>query len=149
MLVIEENPFRRTLSKRQEYAEQSRIDTTAKLHAKLDRILIALDFSPASMRAFDYGTGLAQHVGASVLVVHVMDPMYAIGSLQPLTNLALKEEKREEIKRRLTGIAERTDFDGLVSVRVVEGSPDDAIVDLAAKTGCDLIVMGQTKRLGL
>jgi hypothetical protein len=66
-----------------------------------------------------------------------------------MTILALKEEKRQQIKRRLSGLAERSDFDGLMNVRVVEGSPDSAIVDVAARTGCDLIVMGTNDRTGL
>ena len=115
----------------------------------ISRILVPVDFSPASMRAFDHAVAMARHFGASLIVLHVMDPMYASGTLHPMTILALKDGKRQEIKRRLSGLAERRDFDGAINVRVVEGSPDSAILEVAARTGCDLIVMGTKGRTGL
>ena len=149
MLVREETNVRRMPLNTAATGGMTKTEKSAKVPAKFKRILVPLDFSPAAMGALDRAMAIAGRAGGSLLVLHVMDPMYASGTLHPMTIIALKDEKRQEIKRRLAGLAERTDFPGLIHVRVVEGSPDTAITEVAARSGCDLIVMGTRGRTGL
>ena len=123
--------------------------------AKLNRILVPVDFSACSRAAIDYASFLAQITGASVDVLHVWEPalyptpeaaVYAAGERhQRLVEFTITdagramEETLAELEKSLTG---------RVRGRLESGRPLEAILAAIAE-GYDLVVMGTHGRRGV
>ena len=71
---------------------------------KIERILVPLDFSPASMEALDYAVWLAKQFRAAIHLVHVYPPDEA-SSVPGAGHLLLQSaEAIERLNEELTGI---------------------------------------------
>lgn len=115
---------------------------------RLDRILVATDFSELSGRAAAYARMLAEAHGSELHVVNVVSPPVATGSaslgggIEPLPSVvatdALIEGGRGGLERfveaHLGGLA--------VTCEVLIGPVHHQICDYAQRQGCDLIVIG-------
>lgn len=121
------------------------------------RILIATDGSRLSSKAIEEGVALARSVGASVVGFHarlpVMLPYYAEPAIvfPQKTEELIEKQGIDAAKRFLTkmeAIAKKAGvaFKGVHSVDV---SPADAIVRIARKEKCELIVMASHGRRGI
>ena len=101
----------------------------------LKRILVAIDFSAASDRALDCARTLADALGASLHLLHVVcDP------LAPSTMLTAEQC---EICTRLNALLDARDRGArLATVACVAGTPAHEIARYAADHAIDLIVMG-------
>jgi len=117
-------------------------------------LLVPHDFSIHAEAALDVAVDLARRLHSDLHLVHVLQrssyvyayPSLAGGPIQPpIDMLAL----RDGITNALLGVAARVES-LQPKVQVVEGERvDDALVELAAKLGVDLIVMGTHGRTGL
>lgn len=102
------------------------------------------------MRGLDHAVERAQESGAAIILLHVLQPLYALGRLEAAALRSLKADARRHFKQRLDTVAARR-----ISHKVrfkpwlLEGDPAKVIVDAAAKTGTDLIVMGSVGRTGI
>lgn len=116
----------------------------------LSTILVPVDFSAGSLGALGFGVASARRLGASIILVHVMDPMYVSGRFDSKRLRALRTEAHHEAKRLLATLAKRR-VRPQVPVRnyLLEGTAYSAIVGMAAKTNTDLIVMGSEGRSGM
>lgn len=117
------------------------------------RILLAVDFSPASRKAFEAARALAKDLDAGIVLVHVTpkvlrkdpDPSGKRGPYLTPPEAALKDATRlssqwaEELRRD----------DVFVKALNPVGIPAKAIVDLAAKHGCSAIVLSTLGRSAL
>ena len=119
----------------------------------ITRILVPVDFSSHSDRAFRYAVRLATRFGASMELLHVVDNPIASGALsaevyvpdlpQILDNLLREAEKR------LTALKSVAAGDGVyAATHVLTGQPAHTIVEHARAGGFDLIVMGTHGRTG-
>lgn len=116
-----------------------------RLHPK--KILLATDLSARGDRALDRSAQLARQWGAQLHIVHVMDRRSAslsqtvdfLTTWRRPQNVALAIQNR--IRRDL-----REEVDHL-KIHVEEGVPDEVILDLVEREGCDLIVMGEGRKL--
>jgi nucleotide-binding universal stress UspA family protein len=110
------------------------------------RILVAVDFSPASNEALTSALKLARSVAAEVHVIHIVDnlalalaelPRYAY-----LRDLRAESEQvaREQIKSLVS--SERVTSVRIQSEVVTAAAPATAIVEYARRADVDLIVMG-------
>ncbi len=119
---------------------------------RLTRILVPVDFSEPSLNALAYACGLAKRFGATLTVLHVVEPVYVAEpymGVAPEVGRFLDEEIRNA-KTILTRIEADRRKQGLrVRSLVVAGPPALLIVDTARDTGADLIVMGTHGRTGL
>jgi nucleotide-binding universal stress UspA family protein len=109
----------------------------------LERILVAVNFLPASLAAADYAFALARRVGAQVTVVHVL-PEHWEGPRRPDLNVDEARQFLERHFRQLLHIAV-SPASGVTRGRndvVVSGRPCVEIVRLATVRQADLIVMG-------
>jgi nucleotide-binding universal stress UspA family protein len=109
----------------------------------MERILIAVDGSPASREAVEYGIELAQHDGAEALLVHVVPltdivPMNGFGLMgavhhepTPLDAKVLDDAKTVAAEH---GVRARTEL--------LRGDPAHEIVVYADTMDVDLIVVG-------
>jgi len=111
------------------------------------KILVPIDFSPCSTAAVIYAATLADELGASVDVLHVI-PSYDdfnVGSSVPSAPDALEQaERRMEraIERVLPFLA------GRLSHRTLHGDPIKIIMETAGTGGYDLVLMGTHGRIG-
>jgi nucleotide-binding universal stress UspA family protein len=108
-----------------------------------DRILIAVDGSDCSRRAAAFGLGLADAYGATVEVVHAVEP-------SAFDDRELREQRREHGEEYLAAAADLADEAGVEGERtLLEGRAPKAIVRRAGASGADLVVLGRRGRGGL
>lgn len=125
--------------------------------AKLERILVALDFSPHSKEALKYGLFLAEKVSATLDVLHVADPDDVRGTddvavlHRGVPGSTMEIFNEELVQRKLNDFLADTGFGRTVRNDEIEQSdePADLIVKLARDRGYDLILMGTQGRTGL
>lgn len=122
---------------------------------KIKKILVPVDFSEASRPACAAAFELAEQLGASVTMLHVVDYPPPYSQVDALTMVLpaegnvtfdrfLKERAQEEMKTFISPYAKnkfRTEFRG--------GTAADGIVEAAKEGTYDLIVMGTHGRTGL
>ena len=108
------------------------------------RILIAVDESTCSEQAVRFGTGLAGRMGATVTLVHVIEPRgFASSDLAWL----LYQQRREHGEALLKRYADQASS---MDTRLVEAdSITAAIAHLAVQGGFDLMLVGTHGRSGL
>jgi nucleotide-binding universal stress UspA family protein len=101
----------------------------------MKRILVASDLSARADRAVERAFEMARREAATVTLLYVLDGDLPLAAAEPLKAAACSE---------LAAMMSRLDPEQriAVSVRVVAGQPDRAIVDQAKAEGCDLIVLG-------
>lgn len=118
--------------------------------AELKTILVPMDFSPGAVRALKFAASLARRLGSSIVLVHVMDSIYESGRFDSGRLRALRVEAHEESRRHLSALAKRH-VRAQTSVRqhLVKGAPGAKIIEMASRTGADLIVMGSEGRSGV
>jgi nucleotide-binding universal stress UspA family protein len=125
---------------------------------KIEKILYATGLGPAAPYVFRYALSLAQKYDAQIIAVHGMEPLSPFA--QSLVELHISQENSEEMHRqtrenakmRLQERIERlcsneTCFDGqgqsrVSAIHIVEGQPAQVVLQVAAASGADLIVMG-------
>ncbi len=127
-------------------------------------ILYAHDGSPAADQAIPRAADLAVACSADVVLVHVIQPVdqrlahltHDSGSLVPSPATVrvaadIVAYERAEAVRQLHRAAARFRELGAHSVRtsVVEGAPEDAIVSIATREGCDLTIIATRGRWGV
>lgn len=112
------------------------------------KILVAIDLTEEAQQVLDRGLDLARNHEASLLLVHVIEPVgYAYGGDIPmdLTDLQsqLDEKAHEELKvyGEQNGIAPENQL-------VLVGRPEAEIHRVAEEQGVDLIVVGSHGRRG-
>lgn len=116
------------------------------------RILIATDYSDASLAALEYASALARDAGATLYIVHVGHlpvanadwsglGMGTCGNVPEIDNLQEVREQLNAIMPTASGVRGEHHY--------LEGDPADEIVDFARRQNIELIVMGTHGRTGL
>jgi len=115
----------------------------------LGRILVPLDFSDCSLDALEYAVLIARQAGASVRLLHVLEPV-CYGLDFTLPHLTKSGRQREQMDKRLAELATAISDSGVTTdVQLRGGLPPDSILDTARAVPADLIVMGTHGRRGL
>jgi nucleotide-binding universal stress UspA family protein len=120
------------------------------LEFKIERILVPLDFSPASTEALDYAVSLAKQFRAAIHLVHVYPPDEA-SSIPGAGHLLLRSaEAIEHLNEELTGIHRKhVPTFRPESCHVRTGQPYQEIVCLAREIDADLIALSTRGHSGL
>ncbi|HPC62779.1 MAG TPA: universal stress protein [Verrucomicrobiota bacterium] len=122
------------------------------LAINLRKLLVPLDFSECACHALRYAAAFAGKVGASLVLLHVVEP--AVGgdhylSLAPTLDDA-NEHQVAAGRERLEALCQRQVCRQLSCQTLVRlGWAASEIVDTALALGADLIVMGTHGRSGL
>jgi len=117
---------------------------------KVEKILVPVDFSPASMEALDYAVSLAKQFRAAIHLVHVYPPDEA-SSVPGAGHLLLQSaEAIERLNEELTNIHRKHAPTFLPeNCHVRSGKPYQAIVRLAREIDADLIVISTRGHSGV
>ncbi|MFN7972615.1 MAG: universal stress protein [Acidobacteriota bacterium] len=113
----------------------------------ISRILLATDFSPSSRRAERTALDLAKAMGASVVVLHAIEPIDPDGDQAPFQGFyASLGRKAEDLMKEITGrfVGAGARCDGRITV----ARRWRAILDAAEAEGADLIVLGGRQQFG-
>ena len=109
------------------------------------------DFTVTSDAAFKKAINLAKQDGASLIVVHVIEPPTPVlvdrASAHYKELLASQQAKARGMLERMLGRAKQAGVSATDTV--LEGTPPEQITRLAKKRRADLIVMGTRGRVGL
>jgi len=119
------------------------------LEFKIERILVPLDFSPASMEALDYAVSMAKQFHASIHLVHVYPPdeASAAGAGHLLFESA---EAIERLNEELTGIHRKhAPTFRPENCHIRSGRPYEETVRVAREIDADLIVLSTRGHSGL
>jgi len=115
----------------------------------LSTIFVPVDFSPGSLQALEFAVSLAQRFGATIVLLHVLDPIYGRGRFDSPRLRPLRAQALAEAKQLLARVAERSVQPRVPVVhRVMLGVAYSVIVEAAAQARADLIVMGSEGRTG-
>ncbi|HJR76891.1 MAG TPA: universal stress protein [Nitrospiraceae bacterium] len=116
---------------------------------RFQRLLIPVDFSASSLEALEYGVQLAKHFGASVTLLHTLEPVaygldFTLGSgVEWRTQKAYVEGRLEILRALCTS-------NGIKAEQVLKaGTPGDSIRDYAEQQPPDLVIMGTHGRRGI
>jgi len=121
---------------------------------KLQRILMATDFSAYSQEALDYAIYLAKSLKAELYLLHVFEiPHFShtgvSPSIQPEVHKWIEQVGQEESKK-LEALVEEVRQHGVkVSGIFQEGKPFVVILKTAGKIEADLLVLGTHGRTGM
>ena len=114
---------------------------------KVENILVPIDFSDTSRRAFYIALKLRRQYDATVHVLHVVEPLASFDSGEDMERQANEVTRIEAgVKRRINdlfedgGLAEVDRRKVMVEIRA--GKPYLEIVKYAFRADCDLIVLG-------
>jgi nucleotide-binding universal stress UspA family protein len=122
----------------------------SQLEFKIERILVPLDFSPASMEALDYAVSLAKQFHAATHLVHVYPPDEA-SSVPGAGRLLLQSaDAIERLNEELTNVHRKH----VLTFRpenchIRRGRPYQEIVRLAREIDADLIALSTRGHSGL
>ena len=124
------------------------------MQPKVRKILVPLDFSPASDYALTYAKALAADFGASLHVLHVIEDRLMTGPWPVEVYLGemprLREGLIKDAESRMQECLKAIETSGIQATgEVLIGSPFQTIVELAGTAGVDLIVMGTHGRTGI
>lgn len=122
----------------------------------INKILVPVDFESASLEALRYAGFVAGQFGATVLAIHIApDPSTALGPDLLVHIPGQPDESVWDFARRQSAV----DLEALVgaeipesvtsSTRVLFGSPEQRITEIARAEDIDLIVMGTHGRRGM
>ena len=110
------------------------------------KILFPTDFSTTGQTALEMATSLARDRGAKLVIVHVEEPPVAYGGGE--LYYGVMEPDRQELQKMLSEVVPTDPAVGYEH-HLMLGTPASAIVQLAEREHCDLIVMPTHGRTGL
>jgi nucleotide-binding universal stress UspA family protein len=110
-------------------------------HIRVDSILFATDFSPASYAASLYATALAQHFHSVLTVVHVFLPGQSAQEFEERSGTVSDQRKLVEQKLELTTQA-LAPIGGTAKSLLLEGDPSVALAKEAVLSSAALLVLG-------
>lgn len=121
---------------------------------QINSILLPTDFSECGDYALPYATSMARTFGASLLCVHVIEPMVPTlgysGMTEPLPLADISEQLQDSAGRAMPKLAGREECAGLdIEELIVHGEAAAEIVRVAKDRNVDLIVVSSHGRTGL
>jgi nucleotide-binding universal stress UspA family protein len=112
----------------------------------IQRILVPMDGSSASVAALSQAVALADDLGAAIDVLHVTAPdQFVVGSTTDTASSAHAEADRD-LEQAV--VAAESLLRERLSRRALSGEPVRTILEIATTENVDLIVMGTHGRIG-
>lgn len=113
-------------------------------HRSKPTILVAVDFRPASLKAMEHAFAWSKRLRASILLLHVVDPIYTGGFVNLVTRQKVRREARRRALERINKLADAHSTERVpVTCVVRDGLPEIEILQLAGKMNVNMIVLGR------
>lgn len=108
------------------------------------RLLIAVDGSPPSLRALEYGASLAAKLGVGVFLLHTLPRVVLpLGGMTPASLAELLHTQEAEGKRLLAALADKAHPHGVeVETELGMGDAAAVIAERAEAADIQMVVMG-------
>jgi len=121
---------------------------------ELRQVLLPTDFSGCANYALPYATAIARATGATIVCLHVVEPVVPAvgytGLAEPMPIADISEQLEDSAERELPRLTDREECAGLnVEEIIVHGDAAAEIVRVAAEREVDLIVISSHGRTGL
>ena len=119
---------------------------------KIDKILLAVDFSDSSQHACEHALMLARKFNSRLIVIHVInEPVDLRGFYVPHISFDRLEQEIEEGARKMMEKFSANVMGDYANVEtsIVSGIPYDEILKKAEAENVDLIVLGTHGRAGI
>ncbi len=115
----------------------------------IKRIVVPIDLSGCSLDALEYAAQFAKQVGASVTILHAMEPV-AYGLDFSLSHAKEWKRQREYLEERLAVLSACLTSAGVKTDHVLKpGVPADSITSYVTQHHYDLMIMGTHGRRGI
>jgi nucleotide-binding universal stress UspA family protein len=116
----------------------------------LKTILVPIDFSDASLKAFRYAVPFAEQFGATLCLVHVIEEGSFVNDLDNVVLTRPDGEQVREARKQLVAVAQR-EIEELVPIdpQVRVGKPFHEIIEAAEQMKADLIIIATHGHTGL
>lgn len=121
--------------------EHERTLSVSKVGDVIRRILVPVDFVPATAHQLAIAAGIGQALSIPLLLAHIMEPIY----IPPSIRWAMPEVdagRRTDLEERLEELAAPYRARTAIETLLVTGEPAEDIVKLADVRDAQLIVMG-------
>src|SRR5713226_9809646 len=121
---------------------------------QLRKILLPTDFSGCANYALAYAATIARATGATIICVHVVEPIVPAvgysGLAEPMPIADISEQLEDSAERELPKLVDCEELHGLnVEEVIVHGDAAAEIVRVAGERQVDLIVISSHGRTGL
>ena len=118
------------------------------------RILLPTDFSGCANYALPYAAAIARATGASIICIHVIEPIVPAvgytGLTEPVPLADISEQLEDSAEKELPRLAGAAELAGLeIEEVIVHGDAAAEIVRVANERQVDLIVISSHGRAGL
>lgn len=115
----------------------------------IKRIVVPIDLSSCSLDALEYAVQFAKPFGASITILHAMEPV-AYGLDFSLSHAKEWKEQRDYLEKRLSVLAACLTAHGIQADHVLKpGLPADSIASYVTQQQFDLMIMGTHGRRGI
>ena len=122
------------------------------MDALIRKIVVPIDFSPSSEGAATYAAAFARRVGASLHLIHALEPSMltrgALGSSEILSGEHI-DDLYWAARTRLSALGETLSLEGRISKEVRPGLPSNVITSAVIDLGADLVIMSTHGRSGV
>lgn len=127
---------------------------SARVAPRVRSILLPTDFSGCANYALPYAAAIARATGASLVCLHVIEPIVPAvgytGLTEPLPLADISEQLEDSAEKELPRLVECEELTGVaVEEMIVHGDPTAEIVRIASERDVDLIVISSHGRAGL
>lgn len=110
-------------------------------------ILVAVDFTAVSLKALDHAIRLAKQTEATIVLLHVVDPVYTGAFLNLVTKQKVRRQAHQRARKMIRELAEsRMDQGVTIKCVVRDGVTEYEILRFAEIEGASLIVLGRQPR---
>ena len=115
-----------------------------------NKILVAIDLSPEARLVVTRASEFAQHYGAALTLIHVVEPLVAMEDyeLSPALPLEIEKTLEQRAKNFLVSLVSDLGLSGAETI-VNIGPPKREILNYARDHNIDLIVIGAHGRHGI
>ena len=111
----------------------------------LKKILVPVDFTECTDKALSYALPFARQFGASLTLLHVVEPAVGAAAEAALVNVY----SDEEAERNLANMKARVEKQAKCQTVLRKGYAAKEIIDVASERHCDLIILSTHGRTGL